>query len=155
MAERCAPQIGEGRARRNEGLKQRQGAGFQHAPLCSGQPEWLVSVHVGRVVQHDLTLWPQPVCPLSQGHTTDVTSKSGGALNKLRQVEAQKPEEPRTGIPENLTADPTSGREKYGPSIDGELITRLKLYAVRNRLEHHEVLEAAIEASLNTREGQC
>ena len=81
-----------------------------------------------------------------------MTSKFGGALNKLRQVESQKPEEPKTGIPENLLDDQTSGREKYSTYIDGELITRLKLYAVRNRLKHREVVEAAIEAYLNLKE---
>lgn len=83
-----------------------------------------------------------------------MTSKFGGALNKLRQVEAQKIEEPKPGIPENLIDDQTSGREKYSTYIDGELITRLKLYAVRNRLKHREVVEAAIEAYLNEKEGQ-
>ena len=81
-----------------------------------------------------------------------MTSKFGGALNKLRQVESQKPEEPKTGIPENLIEDPISGREKYSTYIDGELITRLKLYAVRNRLKHREVVEAAIETYLNLKE---
>ena len=76
-----------------------------------------------------------------------MTSKFGGALNKLRQVESQKP-----GMPENLIEDQTSGREKYSTYIDGELITRLKLYAVRNRLKHREVVEAAIEAYLNLKE---
>ena len=83
-----------------------------------------------------------------------MTSKFGGALNKLRQVESQKTEEPKTGIPENLLDDQISGREKYSTYIDGELITRLKLYAVRNRLKHREVVEAAIEAYLNEKEGQ-
>lgn len=82
-----------------------------------------------------------------------MTSKFGGALNKLRQVEAQKPEEPKAGIPENPSDDQTSGREKYSTYIDGQLITRLKLYAVRNRLKHREVVEAAIEAYLNAKEG--
>ena len=83
-----------------------------------------------------------------------MSSKFGDALSKLQGVELQKPEELKTGIPENLLDDSTSGREKYSTYIDGELITRLKLYAVRNRLKHREVVEAAIEAYLNEKEGQ-
>lgn len=81
-----------------------------------------------------------------------MTSKYAKSVNKLQQVEIQKPEEPKTGIPENLIEDPTSGREKYSTYIDGELITRLKLYAVRHKKKHREVVEAAIEAYLNLKE---
>ena len=81
-----------------------------------------------------------------------MTSKFGGALSKLRQVEPQKTEEPKTGIPENLNEDKDTGREKYSTYIDGELITRLKLYAVRHKLKHREVVEAAIQNYLDVKE---
>ena len=81
-----------------------------------------------------------------------MSSKFGNALSRLQKVEVQQPEEPKTGIPENLIEDQTSGREKYSTYIDGELITRLKLYAVRNKLKHRVVVEAAIEAYLNLKE---
>ena len=80
-------------------------------------------------------------------------SKFGSALSKLKQTEMIRLEEPKTGIPENLSETPDSEREKYSTYIDGALITRLKLYAVRNRLKHREVVEAAIEAYLNLKEG--
>ena len=81
-----------------------------------------------------------------------MSSKFGTALSRLQKVEVQKSEEPKTGIPEYLIENQASGREKYSTYIDGELITRLKLYAVRNRLKHREVVEAAIEAYLNFKE---
>lgn len=89
-----------------------------------------------------------------------MTSKFGGALRKLQQVEPQPPtqtpippENPNTGMPETMQDDPGAGREKYSTYVDGGLITRLKLYAVRNRLKHREVVEAAIRDYLDRQEG--
>lgn len=89
-----------------------------------------------------------------------MTSKFGGALKKLQQIEPQapaqapiKPGNPNTRIPETMQDEPGAGREKYSTYIDGALITRLKLYAVRNRLKHREVIEAAIQDYLDRREG--
>ena len=124
-----------------------------------------------------------------------MTSKFGGALSKLRQIDEQyaKPEQlenlntgkldagrrdtsknltadrddsQQTGMPENLKngnqeyrnsddARPDEvggGREKYSTYIDGALITRLKLYAVRHRLKHREVVESAISHYLDHKE---
>jgi len=64
------------------------------------------------------------------------------------------PENVLSGLPENEKAEPVSGREKYSTYIDGELITRLKLYAIRNRLKHRQVVEAAILHYLDLKEGQ-
>lgn len=81
-----------------------------------------------------------------------MTSKFGGALGKLRQANPPIPEKQETRIPENLNTLPDPGREKYSTYIDGALITRLKLYAVRNRLKHREVVEAAIRQYLESKE---
>ncbi|MGI8748809.1 MAG: hypothetical protein ACR2J4_10750 [Deinococcus sp.] len=56
-------------------------------------------------------------------------------------------------MPETMQDDPGAGREKYSTYVDGGLITRLKLYAVRNRLKHREVVEAAIRDYLDRQEG--
>lgn len=64
------------------------------------------------------------------------------------------PETALSGLPENGNEESTSEREKYSTYIDGELITRLKLYAIRNRLKHRQVVEAAILHYLDLKEGQ-
>ncbi|WP_420594246.1 hypothetical protein [Deinococcus sp.] len=89
-----------------------------------------------------------------------MTSKFGGALSRLRETKPQPPEDQDAGIPENLnsgkpelTLEATyQSREKYSTYIDGELVTRLKLYAVRHRLKHREVVEAALRHYLDQME---
>lgn len=102
-------------------------------------------------------------------------SKFGGALKKLQTVQAQEtpqevpvPEAPKTEGPENLNsgisenlktgapenlergtpAEPVMEREKYSTYLESGLVTSLKLYAVRHRLKHHQVVEAALRAYL-------
>jgi hypothetical protein len=41
-----------------------------------------------------------------------------------------------------------AAREKYSTILDRESITRMKMYAVRNRLKDREVVEAALRAYL-------
>ena len=106
-------------------------------------------------------------------------SKFGGALKKLQAVQTQPTESegdtldrPNTGKPENKkTSKPESTkprtpeiletgqperqgpeREKYSTYLDTELVTALKLYAVRHRMKHHHVVEAALRAYLQGKE---
>ncbi|GAA5438081.1 MULTISPECIES: hypothetical protein [Deinococcus] len=106
-------------------------------------------------------------------------SKFGGALKKLQAVQqedsAGKPENPNTGKPEAVTAAgapaeapkrtgkpenlksgelPVAGieREKYSTYLDSELVTALKLHAVRHKMKHHHVVEAALRAYLKDQE---
>lgn len=106
-------------------------------------------------------------------------SKFGGALKKLQAVQqedgAGKPENLETrnpegetavetppsqqaqaGKPENLKSGelPVAGieREKYSTYLDSELVTALKLHAVRHKMKHHHVVEAALRAYLKDQE---
>lgn len=106
-------------------------------------------------------------------------SKFGGALKKLQAVQQEdvtgktenlntgKPEEvtaaiapaeapKRTGKPENLKSgeEPavTIEREKYSTYLDSDLVTALKLHAVRHKMKHHHVVEAALRAYLKDQE---
>ncbi|GGN42682.1 hypothetical protein [Deinococcus daejeonensis] len=106
-------------------------------------------------------------------------SKFGGALKKLQAVQqedgAGKPENPNTGKPEAMTAadapaevskktrkpenlksgDETTAtieREKYSTYLDSDLVTALKLHAVRHKMKHHHVVEAALRAYLKDQE---
>ena len=106
-------------------------------------------------------------------------SKFGGALKKLQAVQTQSTESeestsgpPNTGKPENKktskpectkprtpeileTGQPERQgpeREKYSTYLDTELVTALKLYAVRHRMKHHHVVEAALRAYLQGKE---
>lgn len=106
-------------------------------------------------------------------------SKFGGALKKLQTVQAQTaesdastPDLPKTGKPESMeTGKPASTktgeaespqtglperqgpeREKYSTYLNSELVTALKLHAVRHRMKHHHVVEAALRAYLKDRE---
>lgn len=106
-------------------------------------------------------------------------SKFGGALKKLQAVQqedgtgkpenlnAGKPEEvntsvvsaevpKQTGKPENLkSGDETTvtiEREKYSTYLDSDLVTALKLHAVRHKMKHHHVVEAALRAYLKDQE---
>lgn len=96
-------------------------------------------------------------------------SKFGGALKKLGSLQAQaqelpqenlntgkpekvhtgKPENRDTGKPEHLIYDSGPEREKYSTFLDRELITALKLHAVRHRMKHHQVVEAALRRYLD------
>lgn len=106
-------------------------------------------------------------------------SKFGGALKKLQTVQqednAGKPESLETRKPEGETAVetppyqqaqarkpenlksgelPVTGieREKYSTYLDSELVTALKLHAVRHKMKHHHVVEAALRAYLKDQE---
>ena len=106
-------------------------------------------------------------------------SKFGGALKKLQAVQqedgAGKPENPNTDKPEIMTAagapveapkqtrkpeslksgeEPTATieREKYSTYLDSDLVTALKLHAVRHKMKHHHVVEAALRAYLKDQE---
>ncbi|GHF53652.1 hypothetical protein HNQ07_003495 [Deinococcus metalli] len=85
-------------------------------------------------------------------------SKFGGALKKLEslqpRVEEPLEENLKTGKPEivPVAAEPEAAagpeREKYSTFLDRELITALKLHAVRHRMKHHQVVEAALKQYL-------
>lgn len=103
-------------------------------------------------------------------------SKFGGALKKLQAVQQEeqvgKPESPKARKPESVKAEgqsevstaevpqdrkpenlnsgaaPAIEREKYSTYLDSDLVTALKLYAVRNKMKHHHVVEAALRAYL-------
>lgn len=79
-------------------------------------------------------------------------SKFGGALKKLEGLQAQMHEQPeenlKTGKPESVILAGGPEREKYSTFIDRELITALKLHAVRHRMKHHQVVEAALRRYL-------
>lgn len=66
--------------------------------------------------------------------------KNSGFQEKL---ETRIPEIP---ISETQVSEAT--REKYSTILDRELVTRMKMYAVRNRLKDREVVEAALRAYL-------
>lgn len=106
-------------------------------------------------------------------------SKFGGALKKLQTVQqedvknqpdrvavgkeaeaaltehGEEPDNLKTSETENLkVSNPESRpleREKYSTYLDAELITSLKLYAVRQKMKHHHVVEAALRAYLKDR----
>ncbi|OLV19200.1 hypothetical protein [Deinococcus marmoris] len=79
-------------------------------------------------------------------------SKFGGALKKLEGLQPKgdnsSEENLKSGKPEIANIEKGLEREKYSTFLDRELITALKLHAVRHRMKHHHVVEAALRLYL-------
>ena len=90
-------------------------------------------------------------------------SKFGNALKKLQDVKPGKEDFVNSGLPEKASAAVSTAspeleatgpqREKYSTYLDSDLVTALKLHAVRHRMKHHHVVEAALREYLEKRGG--
>lgn len=80
------------------------------------------------------------------------TRKPENPKSVVKPLEFPKGNAEETRKPESLNSGdvvtPLIEREKYSTYLDSELVTALKLYAVRHKMKHHHVVEAALRAYL-------